>query len=135
MTEIDDYRKPDGRTDWTAYHAAQEAAGERCKQCGASIIDLSSLFRRADVHNERGPRKCYDCGQLDTAKKPVRHETFVRCPKCNHCEDITDGDCYELYGDGEHNFTCDECDYDFEVVTHVAYEFESPAMEEENADA
>lgn len=133
MVDVRDYKTMNGGVDWGRYHAEQEAAGERCTDCGALIFSpLAGLF---GAKREPGPRKCYDCNQLDTNKEEsVWHEKYVRCPKCGHQEDVFDGDNYAVYEDGEHSFMCGECDHDYTIITHVSHEFESPVMEVQNAE-
>jgi len=60
------------------------------------------------------------------------HPSHVRCPKCEHVEEaIPDCDYADLYEDGEHEFTCNECNYVYTIETHVKIEFESPPLLEE----
>lgn len=72
---------------------------------------------------------CWQCKELDNPET-LRHNHFLRCPKCKHvwfAHDVWESSIYEK---GEHELTCLECDHDFTVETQVSYSFKSPAMEE-----
>ena len=126
MARMEDFRKEDGRIDWGAYNASQVASGDRCKQCGAYILNIRLFGRQRDP----SPQKCGSCRSLDdTLDDSVHHNDLVRCPHCRALSQCPGDDNYELYAEGEHTFWCDECDKQFEIITHVSYEFESPRLE------
>jgi hypothetical protein len=56
------------------------------------------------------------------------HSDLVRCPKCCQTFNPGESDCHELYGDGEHEICCEECNHTFEISTHVSYTFVSPPL-------
>lgn len=115
MLLFDDYRKEDGNVDWKAYRAAEVAAGERCYQCGGSIM-FAKGYRTS----------CLNCQGMDSNKGKVRHDSLIRCPKCGATTQ-TDGRWEEgIHADGEHDVMCYECDHTFTVTTYVSYSFESP---------
>jgi hypothetical protein len=117
MTDMEDHQTEDDTLDFTAYHKAQVAAGERCTLCGTVL------------HPGRGcPTKCFDCKSLDTSGT-VSHVTFVRCPACKGRMDMHN-DMYEYWDDGDHEISCHHCDHEFEITTDVSRTFESPPLEE-----
>lgn len=121
MIMLDQFKKPDGTTDWAAYHDAQVNAGETCYECGHYII----------FSDGKGKRKCADCRSLDSDEGAVDHSDKVRCPKCRHQMNISESELWSLYEDGEHDVSCRHCDHDFVVVTSVSYSFESPELIDE----
>ncbi len=122
MIQLDDYRDANDRIDWPAYRHAQVSAGESCRTCGHFIL-----------FSNGGPTQCGSCDSLTSDKDEVRHSDFIRCPKCKESMSVHDemsvhDDMYRLYEDGSHEMSCQNCDHDFEIVTHVTYSFESPAL-------
>lgn len=118
-----DHKGADGKIDWKAYNAASEAArkadiddGIYCYKCGTYI-----LFGRGG-----GRQLCGQCRGLHGSCETT-HDRLVRCPKCRNTFSPQE-DHYDLYGDGEHQVTCCECDHGFEVSTRVSYSFTSPAL-------
>ena len=79
---------------------------------------------------------CFECSELDRDKDKVSHSNLIRCPKCKHQENVSEGDQYDLFGDGEHDVTCGECGHEYEISTWVSYTFKSPPLlaEEEKAE-
>ena len=124
MIDFSDFKDAKGNTDWAAYRAACIAAGELCMRCETAQYSRGS----------GSPRLCLDCQSLDTDSDEVTHDDYVRCPRCHHQHRVSDGDNYDLYEDGEHDFTCQSCDLDFEVSTSVSYTFRSPALITADAD-
>jgi DNA-directed RNA polymerase subunit RPC12/RpoP len=118
FTSFDDHRRPDGGVDWDSYRAAQRRNGERCIDCGGSILFGSGH-----------PEKCGDCKSVDEPGE-LRHDRFIRCPYCGNKERVADTEQYHLYEEGEHEVVCSECDKDFEITTLVSFRFTSPAMED-----
>lgn len=117
VTKLSDYNLPGGLTDWPAYHAAQVAAGERCRECGASIM----------WSNGR-PSSCFSCCDLGRElTQEVTHEQRIRCPKCREVFRPEDIDWWPGE-EGEHTVTCHVCDYSFTVTVHVQYSFVSPPV-------
>lgn len=124
MIRFDDYTKPDGRIDWSAYYAAQRAAGDICRTCSAHIITLDLFSKRTP-----GPRECYACIELRTSSSRVEHDHRLRCPKCEHVWPVTcDESTYRLYEDGEHETCCPQCEHAFTISTRVEYHFTSPKL-------
>lgn len=115
MVNLDNYKKEDGRYDWNAYHRAQVNAGERCTACRQIIIFGNGY-----------PSKCNDCERIQEDADEVSHDSRIRCPKCRHTSPIDDR--YELYSEGEHDVSCDECGHDFQISTYVSHSFRSPAL-------
>lgn len=118
-----DHKGTDGKIDWNAYNAASEVArkadvddGVYCYKCGMYII-----FGRGS-----GRQLCQQCRGLYESCE-VTHDKLIRCPACSDTIRPSD-DHYDLYGDGEHQITCDECSHSFEVSTRVSYSFTSPAL-------
>lgn len=116
--KLDDHKLADGNIDWSAYRLAQKANGEICTKCGGYV----SIFG-GNGH----PDQCHDCKSLTESSEEVSHHDIIRCPACGHEMNVSDFEDGRLYGDGEHNVSCDECDHDFEVSTSVSYTFTSPA--------
>ena len=114
MIRIDDYKTENGDIDWAACRAAQKAAGATCSRCGRYLFGA-----------EGSPQECFSCLSLDKPEE-VAHDSTVRCPDCGYTWDVHNGDYCELFEDGEHNVTCQECDHDFEISTSVSWSFRSP---------
>ena len=121
MINFKDYENEVGEVDWESYHEAQRQAGGKCTQCGDLMIPYTGK-------DSQGPRKCFDCNEIENYDNKLSLSSRVRCPKCryswNPLEDCED-DCYE---EGEHTVYCDDCGYEFEINTHVEITFDSPAM-------
>lgn len=116
IIKLDDFTSVDGDIDWCAYRKAQVANGEECTLCGACIP-------RPHGH----PTKCSSCEEIK-GKEELGHETFVRCPKCGDYWDPTHSEDYDLFEDGEHGVSCQDCGCDFTVSTSVSYWFTSPSL-------
>jgi len=60
------------------------------------------------------------------------HETFIKCPYCNH-EDFDMCDYgFEKYKDEEEKkFTCAFCGKDFVVMLHISYSFSTSYIKEQ----
>jgi len=119
--KMDDFKQPDGNTDWSAYTKAQVASGERCSKCGSYILFGSGY-----------PQECSPCKHLQDDKDEVTHDDLVRCPACGRTFDPR-GDDYEVYSEGENDVTCPSCEREFTITTEVSYSFTSPARLEEKA--
>ncbi len=124
MPNIADFKDASGQVNWPAYHAASQRerqaeidSGQWCYQCGAYIIFSSRTAGRT---------RCSQCNRLDQPEE-VRHDKFVRCPKCARAFDPSQADYYQLYREGEHTVHCPDCSERFEIETHVSYTFTSPA--------
>ena len=113
FTKLEDYTNKD-YTDFKAYHNAQVANGEMCSQCGAF------LFK-----NKGRPTLCGDCYCMENNTEEVDHSEKVRCPNCGNQMEASDEP--HLCEDGEHDVWCDECDFEYRVITSISYSFESPA--------
>jgi uncharacterized CHY-type Zn-finger protein len=122
IVSVADHQTPDGKMDWKSYNAASEAArrqdindGVYCSSCGAYLI-----FNRGG-----GRQRCGQCRGLSEPGE-LTHDRLIRCPACGDTFNPGDNDHYKLYGDGEHSVTCQNCDHQFEVSTHISYSFTSP---------
>jgi DNA-directed RNA polymerase subunit M/transcription elongation factor TFIIS len=102
---------------------ARQSTGRRllrggwCYVCGAYLL-LAKGYRD----------QCHPCRDMAEDAEEVTHDSRIRCPKCKHVESVSDGDNYDLYGDGEHEVSCGACGYEYEVSTSVSYSFQSPAL-------
>ena len=113
---FDDFKDSNGKLDWDAYKKYEVSIGSRCNKCGAYI-----LF-------EKGfPDHCNQCKKLDNPGE-VNFGNAVRCPSCTKSFDPYDYELYDILEDGEHTIICPDCDYEFEISTHVTFEFDSPAL-------
>lgn len=124
MVKIDDYRLEDGSIDWKALKEAEINAGERCPQCHTWI---SSLF-----NTKKHKHLCTECEDLIQSNEEVSHSSRLRCPSCKYSWEISDGEDYQCYEDGEHDVTCGSCGHEFVVNTSVSYTFTSPELVEDN---
>ncbi len=119
-----DHERPDGGLDFKSYYAAQVKQGERCHQC-RNYIGLGSGLERS----------CHQCQDIN---KPgdLRHDRYLRCPKCGHTWQVPgdDGDWCHVMEEGEHEVCCPSCDQNFEISTYVEYSFRSPPLGENEAD-
>jgi len=112
-----DFKDVGGRVDWKAYNKAQVSNGESCRKCNGYISYAKGF-----------PALCWDCEELATETGEINHNTKgIRCPSCRYVMTQWD-DHYELYEDGEHDFTCHNCDHTFMVSTNVEYSWSSPAV-------
>jgi hypothetical protein len=100
--------------------------GQWCYQCGA----LAALM---GDWNPGYKRLCHSCRSLATEKCEVRHNSYVRCPKCGFKWSPCDDGDYDLLSEDTRETTCGECDHEFEVATSITYTFTSPAMLVEDA--
>lgn len=91
-----------------------------CPRCGG----LRFYFRSP------APEFCGDCMAMMQSVESVTHERRLRCPHCRHEKPIPDYEGKE-YQEGDHDITCDECERDFEFITHIQYRWESPALKSE----
>lgn len=115
MVKISDFEDESGKVDWSAYYAAQVAAGETCKRCGSYIC-----------WGRGHPQLCSGCKELDSDGE-AGHERYVRCPKCGHYWDPYEAEDYDALYDGDHELWCSECDHRFTVRTDITRHFTSPA--------
>jgi hypothetical protein len=125
ITSISDHKLADGTLNWESYRLAQKANGEICSKCGG----YTSIFG-----GKGHPDQCPSCKSMDEPSEATHHST-IRCPACGHQMDVRDMERGELYEDGEHDVTCNECEHEFEVSTSVSFSFESPARVAPKADA
>lgn len=125
MISLNDFNKPDGTTDWEAYHKAQVAAGDVCDTCRTYIMA---------PNKDGGRRTCNSCQRLIMDRGEVDHDDFIRCPKCGDHWDPQDNDDYDIFSDGEHMVCCPKCDYEFEVSVNVSYTFTSPELEDDDGE-
>jgi len=115
ITSLESFKLANGNYDWTAYRAAQKANGEICTDCGAYT-----------VWGKGHPDRCGDCKRLEEPGETTHH-SLIRCPKCGHQMEIGSCELGELYEDGSHDVSCQNCDHDFEVSTQISFSFTSPA--------
>jgi DNA-directed RNA polymerase subunit RPC12/RpoP len=95
-------------------------AGEQCMTCGGHIFTLRPPGYR---------RECHSCKDLGASTDEVSHKSKIRCPKCRETWDAWETD-YDIFGEGEHDVTCPECEHEFEITTYVTHTFKSPAIVE-----
>lgn len=96
-----------------------------CALCHGSWLAVPSILRRLPD----GRAVCADCEALATGSDLI-HGSMVRCPRCHHVETpecVGHDKCGPFAKDGVHGVTCGECSHDYQIVTHVSIEFESPA--------
>ena len=110
------YRGADGFIDWAALHAAEVAAGQRCRKCGRYTFPGSGH-----------PRECGACQALYTVKSEVSSESFVRCPQCRATWNPFDNGFAP--DAGETQVQCRDCDHTFAVRVDVTYTFSSPPLD------
>lgn len=122
MIRIDDYKKADGRIDFNAFHQAEVTLGERCYNC-ENLIMFSKGIKSL----------CHQCKDIDKIEE-FDHDGLLRCPKCKETWSPQEREDYEVYGEGAHQVSCPECNYDFEVSTRVEYSFTSPELLESEND-
>jgi hypothetical protein len=120
---MDDFKKEDGRIDWSAYSTYEIGIGRRCYKCRCLMYNTVSPLTK---------RLCYSCKELtEKPEREVTHDDYVRCPRCGHTDKISEWDCdssVEVYTDGEHEINCSECDHAYTITTHVSYSYTSPKM-------
>lgn len=116
---ISDFKDANGYTDWDAYEADEVSKGNRCKTCGTYIIHAFST--------PKGPKECYSCKTLEGSDDEVTHDRYVRCPRCGLKDDAADWWESGIYDDNDTtSIYCNECEYEYEVTTHIIYSYESP---------
>lgn len=115
MISFDDHRLKNGHIDWRSYTAAQVAAGEKCSTCLEHII----------LNRTPGPTDCVNCRGL-VKDEELTHNHFIRCPDCGEHWNPFKQEDYHVHEDGEHNVSCCNCNYGFEVSTMVTFTFTSP---------
>lgn len=119
LLDTDNYRDANGRLDWDRYKKAEIEHGQSCSKCGQFIL-----------WPKGHPQECSECKELEKNAESVRHEELIRCPQCVHqFKAYVDCDDGERLEDGEHNIECPECQAKFQIVTHVSFSFESPAIQ------
>lgn len=116
-------KNPDGSTDWKKYNELQaeelQARKDKGEVCQRKRCNRFILWAKGQ------PQTCDDCKNLDKQDE-LHHPSDVRCPKCGYHWRIGEADDYERYGEGEHEVTCLECEFEFEITTWVSYTFVSP---------
>lgn len=126
MINIEDYKQSNGNIDWTTFRKAQVSAGEICSQCSKYLIRI--------IDSSFGPALCGACKSLETTPGPVRHSTFIRCPKCRESFDPSPWEDSWAFQEGSHNINCPNCDHKFEITVEVQFSYESPKLVGENQD-
>jgi DNA-directed RNA polymerase subunit RPC12/RpoP len=119
MIRMEDYRTAGGY-DWRAYHAAQVAHGERCRNCSKYMVALYDHEKRA--------RLCSGCESL---LKPgeTSSSNRIRCPKCGDIQDAFEAGAGDaaVRGNTSVDISCFECGHRYGVELHVEFTFRSPA--------
>lgn len=105
------------RADQVARKAARVAKGEECSHCGRYMY---SFFG-----NVAGPRTCNTCNTR-TEPEPFESDRELRCPSCLEVWNPSDSEDHQVYEEGEHDVSCQDCEHDFIVSTVVSYDFTSP---------
>lgn len=123
MIKISDYNTPDGKTDWTAYDNARKDSGEACYKCGSYILFGKGYRSMCDP--------CSKLRSYSNRDEVYQNTKGIRCPKCRHVMDDPYDIGADIYQEGTHDITCNSCDHEFEIETHVEYSWTSPAMIEE----
>jgi transposase-like protein len=99
---------------------------KKCAVCGKEVYLLS------------WETKCPSCGRKDyIVKKSIETaengysycEEDIYCPHCGKCHEVYSWYDDELYEDGEHDFTCEDCDEEFTVITNISYSFDTEKKE------
>jgi DNA-directed RNA polymerase subunit RPC12/RpoP len=121
---MDDFKRPDGNTDWASYEKAQIQNGETCSECKSCLIFPTGQ-----------PRICGSCKAMKEDKGEVSHDDDIRCPACRTTWDPRDTEDYDVLEDGEHDIRCPECDHEFTVSTSVSFTFTSPELIEKKPEA
>lgn len=134
MAFLSDCKNPDGSTDWKRYHELEAKEREERKNKGEICYRCSRFI----IWSKGYPQSCDGCKDIEK-REELRHDSKVRCPGCGHNWSVGDGDQYELYEEGEHEVSCDNCDLKFEITTYVSHTFISPERlkepkEQEEAD-
>lgn len=125
---IKDFENADGHVDWDAYNADEVSQGNRCMTCGTYIMNIG-LFRDPVL----AVQDCVDCRTMKASDEEVTHGLYVRCPKCKHTWNPGECDDHHVFSsEDEHEMWCGECDHKFDVITHISYEFRSPALVKES---
>lgn len=126
MISFSDFKDEKGEVDWNAYHRAQVAAGERCKQCEGHV----SFFAKAS-----GPALCASCKDLRDDPDDVTHRKLVRCPKCRHSQDPYPdygGPSNHAMGCEEDDIQCNECEHKYRIGIRLTIDYKSPELEPES---
>ena len=95
---------------------------QKCEKCGKEHSCFS--WEKRNI--------CYSCREKEYREQIVEQvkngeiteidgESDIYCPHCGCVREIDDD--YDLYGDGEHETYCGECDKAFIVETSVSYSF------------
>jgi hypothetical protein len=123
MVDFEKCKLPDGTFDNKKYHELQlvelterKAKGEICQLPGCNHFI---------IYAKGYPQTCSECRSLDNPDE-LNHSSNIRCPKCGYNWSVWEGEDSELFAEGEHEVTCHKCDHEFEVVTSVSYDFQSP---------
>lgn len=88
-----------------------------CKRCGVN------LYMAWGLHTSEGA-ECSDCRSIKE-NGDIQMDSSVRCPSCRHVMCVSE---LEIWDEGDHDVSCDDCGHDFEVNTSVSYTFSSPKM-------
>lgn len=123
MPDLEQCKLPDGKTDWKKYQdlQRQELAERKAKGEICQLTDCNRFIIYAKGH----PQTCSECRSLDNPEE-LNHDSEVRCPKCGYHWSVWEGEDSELFAEGDHEVTCHKCDHEFEIVTSISYDFQSP---------
>ena len=122
MKKLDDFKRPDGGYDWSAYQQAEIADGERCTLCEKAIFAL---------YPTGYPTQCRECKDISRPQE-LSHSKRLRCPKCTTSHEVDWED--NIRTEGDHGIYCSACDFQFSIQTHVSYTFISPPLLEKTQD-
>jgi len=101
----------------TGYNFELKTHFKKCEQCKKSML----------LCGNESFIICDECRELNNnTKEPVEHSRLIRCPQCQYKMSMYDLE--DIFTEDEHTVTCMKCDYDFEIVTRIEYNFESPAL-------
>lgn len=131
MLDFEKCKKPDGTTDWEKYQELQRQENKERKAKGelCQLPDCNRLI----IFSRGYPETCSECKSLDKPEE-LNHPSNIRCPKCGRNWSVWDGENYDLHAEGEHDVQCPECNHEFEVITYISYDFQSPERIKEPED-
>ena len=88
---------------------------KQCEQCNKPMLILGYT---GDI--------CTECAEMNRTEGEIEHSRLIRCPRCRNKMSMYDLE--NIFADDVNSVTCIHCDYDFEIVTRIEYNFESPKV-------